>query len=1006
MKGRLTTILLALSLFCLQTNAQEVSQNAFAPVCDSLRSLLEERTTVYTKLSIERILKRSSLLDFYFSVELGDYPWHNRDVNWFKATLTSLFPKEYSNYAVGNIYVKRNNLTSYVTPELGFDGKPSSDTYHYPAPRGTQLVTAKNAPEYTKGLDHRHIALWQSHGRYFEEDTDRWEWQRAPMHGTIEDIYTQGIVLQFLIPMLENAGAYVMTPRERDTQPYEIIVDNDPTFTGERSGLTRRVGQYKEEGAGLWSDAGTGFADSKRTYMLGDNPFKAGTVRKAECITSEQDGKKEAVWSFNPLQKGSYAVYVSYKTQGNSTDAAHYTVKHAAGKTEFYVNQKMGGGTWIYLGTFDFDREGSVTLDNVYPDGRKMPSGAVVTADAVKIGGGVGKTARGLKSAPQSTYTTSGLSSYLEGALYWLQWAGEGPELTSNWEGDYTKDLAGRGAWVTRLTGKSSVNPDKEGLGIPIDVSLGIHSDAGLAPNDSIIGTLAIYTLTADGKTTLPDGRSRYLCRTLADLVQSQICNDMREMYDEEWSRRETYDRSYSESRTTSVPGIIIESLSHQNLYDMQFGLNPGFKFDLARAIYKGVLKFLSNEYSREYAVQPLPVNSVAIKPGVAGSAVLKWKPTDDPLEPTAKAQKYLVFTRVDDGFFDNGREVEASPGDDGFFSTSVKYEKGHIYSYRVVAVNDGGRSFPSQTVSMGIPETTSGYPVLVVNNFDRVSGPTWFDSEMYGGFLYQEDGGVGYINDISFSGEVYEFRRDMEWIDDDNPGFGGSSIEHAGTIIPGNTFDYAIVHGRALMEAGRAFYSISAAAWMADHTLGEGFGTADIICGKQVTVKTGPESTRYSVFPKQLQQAIKLFTLDGGNIIISGADIATDVWDRVFPVEIDKAQRDADINFVQTVLGYKWHTGHGSYTGEVVPASGGESIAFYQKRNRNVYHVENPDGIAPADDNGTILLRYTGNHVPAAVLFKGRNYKVASFGFPLETVVNPDDMATLIQEALDYFAE
>ena len=998
-------MLLALILVCTQATAQEVSQKDFVPVCDSLRTLLQERTTVYTKLSIDRVLRRSSQLDFYFSVELGDYPWHSRDINWFRATLTSLFPEGYSNYTIGNIYVRRNNLTSYVTPELGFDGKPAENTYHYPIPRTTPLVTRRDAPDYPKGLDRRHIALWQSHGRYFEEDTDRWEWQRAPMHGTIEDIYTQSIVLPFLIPMLENAGAYVMTPRERDTQPYEIIIDNDPAFTGERSGLTRRVGLYTEEGAGLWEGAGTGFADTKRTYMLGDNPFKMGTVRRTECVSSEGEGKREAIWSFNPPQKGSYAVYVSYKSQGNSSPAAHYTVKHASGKTEFYVNQRMGGGTWIYLGTFDFDKEGSVILDNVYPEDRSMPAGAVVTADAVKIGGGVGKTARGLRSAPQSSYTTSGLSSYLEGSLYWLQWAGEGPELTDNWDGDYTKDLAGRGAWVTHLTGGSSVNPQKEGLGIPIDLSLGIHSDAGLAPNDSIIGTLAIYTLTSDGKTTLPDGRSRYLCRTLADLVQSQICNDIRERYNEDWSRRETYDRSYSESRTTSVPGIIIESLSHQNLSDMQYGLNPAFKFDLARAIYKGVLKFLSNEYSREYAVQPLPVNSLAVVPGTSRDAILKWKPTDDPLEPTAKPKSYIVFTRVDDGVFDDGKAIEAVPGDDGFLSASVRYENGHIYSYKVAAVNEGGRSFPSEIVSMGIPESAGGSPVMVVNNFDRVSGPTWFDSEMYGGFLYQEDGGVGYINDLSFSGDVYEFRRDLEWIDDDNPGFGGSSIEHAGVIIPGNTFDYAIVHGRALMAAGRPFYSVSASSWEADPSLGKGSGAVDLICGKQVTVKTGKETTRFSVFPADLQKAIRDFTSGGGNIIISGANIATDVWDRVFPVPVDKARRDSDIDFVQTVLGYKWHTGHGSYTGEVVPVSGGKAISFYQKRNRNVYQVENPDGIAPADDNGSILLRYSGNNVPAAVRFKGKNYKVASFGFPLETVVNYDDMESLIRDALGFFA-
>ena len=109
--------------------------------------------------------------------------------------------------------------------------------------------------------------------------------------------------------------------------------------------------------------------------------------------------------------------------------------------------------------------------------------------------------------------------------------------------------------------------------------------------------------------------------------------------------------------------------------------------------------------------------------------------------------------------------------------------------------------------------------------------------------------------------------------------------------------------------------------------------------------------------------------------------------------------------DFVQSVLGYTWNTSHGCYTGEAVPAEGGAPITFYQKRNDKIYHVEHPDGIAPANENGTVLLQYSGNNVPAAVRYSGRNYKVASFGFPLETIVNYMDMAKLIWDALDYFA-
>ena len=50
---------------------------------------------------------------------------------------------------------------------------------------------------------------------------------RPNLFGTTEDLFTQTIVVPYLIPMLQNAGAIVFTPRERDWQKKEIIVDND-----------------------------------------------------------------------------------------------------------------------------------------------------------------------------------------------------------------------------------------------------------------------------------------------------------------------------------------------------------------------------------------------------------------------------------------------------------------------------------------------------------------------------------------------------------------------------------------------------------------------------------------------------------------------------------------------------------------------------------------------------------------------------------------------------------
>ena len=69
---------------------------------------------------------------------------------------------------------------------------------------------------------------------------------RRPVHPVVHPAY--------LLPMLENAGANVFTPRERDTQKQEVIVDNDGCLTG-RSVYTENSGDK------LWSQGeGQGFA--------------------------------------------------------------------------------------------------------------------------------------------------------------------------------------------------------------------------------------------------------------------------------------------------------------------------------------------------------------------------------------------------------------------------------------------------------------------------------------------------------------------------------------------------------------------------------------------------------------------------------------------------------------------------------------------------------------------------------------------------------------------------
>ena len=77
--------------------------------------------------------------------------------------------------------------------------------------------------------------------------------------------------------------------------------------------------------------------------------------------------------------------------------------------------------------------------------------------------------------------------------------------------------------------------------------------------------------------------------------------------------------------------------------------------FTVSRAIYKGILKYLSFNSGTEYVVQPLPIEGFSTRFVARNKVELKWIPVHDSIEPTAKPDKYIVYTRIDDGGFNNG---------------------------------------------------------------------------------------------------------------------------------------------------------------------------------------------------------------------------------------------------------------------------------------------------------------------------------------------------------------
>jgi len=869
-----------------------------------------------------------------------------------------------------------------------------------PAPESRpRLVRRIGSAEPSEGLDGRNIALWHSHGYYFDMTLDRWEWQRAKLFGSVEDLSVMAYVIPYLVPMLENSGATVFLPRERDIQLNEVIVDNDGS-----AGNSEFVLQVSEPPL----EAGPGFL-LRDTLFSGDNPFLMGTS------LTISDGS--ALFVPEIPEKGSYGVTVSWPRLTDDAGKVLVRVNHTGGVTEFIADQSVAGGTWIWLGSFLFDKgldreRGSVTVTSA--------DGSPAAVDAVRFGGGMGNVARRPSSsvianqwslnagdetggdgsdisAVTHSWKLSGKPRYLEAARYWLQFAGMPDTLVytvNHGRNDYNDDYMSRAEWVNYLHRK----PDSSGgngMGIPVDLSFAFHTDAGITPDDSIIGTLGIYsTATNDGR--FPDGTSRLASRDLTDIIQTQIVEDIYVLFNPDWTRRAMWDRSYYEARKPDVPAMLLELLSHQNLADQRYGFDPRFRFHVSRAVYKGILRYLATASGTEYAVHPLPVTHMELAPLGGKSVRLSWMPVADPLESTADPLSYKVYTAAGNNGFDNGREVTGTSLDIELPSYNM------LYRFRVTALNEGGESFPSETIAAGfVADSTE--TVLVVNGFDRISGPSWFDRGGMGGVAWWDDRGVADGYNFSNIGDQYDFHRRSEWTDDDNPGWGASWSDGEGRIIPGNTFDFTATHGSSVMAAGRSFISVSDEVFNSPDFDLNPFSAVDLLFGEEKSTPSAydPGKKEFQIYTPEFIHSLERLSEASVPVFMSGAYVGTDLM-----ITADSALNAK----VMQLLHFKPRTNHAVRTGEFYatdiagPDLSGK-YSFNTGSDTGIYAAESPDAIEPADRRSHTAFRYSENNTSAAVMHRGEVRSVVT-GFPFETVTSQEERDRLMKQILDFILQ
>ena len=268
-------------------------------------------------------------------------------------------------------------------------------------------------PGYGGSMSGRNIALWPSHGRYYEQSLRRWEWQRGRLFTTVEDLLTPSFVLPFLIPMLEDAGCMVYTARERDTTRVCAIVDDDDPH-----------GAFEATADAVQEVKGYGHTSRIKNRM---NPFLSGHARGYNMLSGDS-----LVFTGHSDRTGYQMVYIAYATFDNSSDSALVILRSAGCEAHYVVNQRQGGGMWIPLGRHYFEQTKEWTLT--------IKGEGLISADAVRVGGGMGLVER--------NGSISGMPAWAEGARYYLQADGfDYAEVVSLSDGknDYTDDINGRG---------------------------------------------------------------------------------------------------------------------------------------------------------------------------------------------------------------------------------------------------------------------------------------------------------------------------------------------------------------------------------------------------------------------------------------------------------------------------------------------------------------------------------------------------------------------------------
>ncbi len=429
----------------------------------------------------------------------------------------------------------------------------------------------------------------------------------------------------------------------------------------------------------------------------------------------------------------------------------------------------------------------------------------------------------------------------------------------------------------------------------------------------------------------------------LRNFVHNELIDYIHTFWDAGWSDRGVKTANFGELRELStMPGALVEIAFHDNIDDANALKTPYFRDLAARALYSGILKFFNDRDGTPLIKTPnIPTHVSAINEG-DNSIRVTWNNSisDASYDP---ADGYMVYKSTHGYGFEDGI---ATTGNSLLLTNLIP---GETYYFQVAATNAGGESFPTSTVACRLPTNGSYIKYLIVDGFDRLD----------------RSSSVKQNNDPNLGTVDRMFLEQM------------------------NRYDYMVDHAKALESCNYHFDGMQNEAVLSQTDLINKYKGIDWILGEESTVDNSLDVNE--------QATIMQYLDDGGNLIISGAEIGWDLGRSSSP--------NASLAFYNNYLKSIYAGDDGntySFSGVVGTDFSGLSGSFDDGAN-GYYNVAFPDRISPNGGSSVIFNYSGGSSDGAAIAYKGSDFGVINFGFPLESIYDENLKQNIFCTALNF---